>query len=126
AVEVACVDVDLDASIPGRNQVATLVQPLALGERPQLLKVPRLELGLRLVAGEPRAALGGQEQPVVLAAQPDLLLRPDRQVALVDLLGRALVELRWVRDQKLALDLHYEHRRLPTTQQGGSRASGLR
>ena len=59
-------------------------------------------------AREARAALRGQEELIALAAEPDLAVGADRQVALLDLVRIGPLEVGRLSHEELALDLHLD------------------
>src|SRR3954451_15838672 len=125
ALQVAAVDVQLDLQIAERKDVPALPQPPALGQGPELIEALAAEIDLRLLPRETGAALRGEQQPVALAANPDLALVADRQVSLLDLISRRPAELRGRGHQELPLDLHadtVDSRLDPTGGLAGKRA----
>ena len=89
-----------------RNDVAALLEPPPLGQRPELVEAGAVQLNLGLLPREPRAALRGEQQPIALAANPHFAFGADRQVTLFDLIGLHPAEIRRRVHQELALDLH--------------------
>src|SRR5512132_3161429 len=125
-LEIPLVEVELEFALAVRNEVAALAQTAALGERPELVKVLAVQLHLRLLSREARSALCGEQPVVCLAAKPDLAVRTECEIPLLDLIPLGPVQIGRIRHQELSLDLHTNTVDWEPTRQGGSRASGLR
>jgi hypothetical protein len=68
--------VHFDLQFPERNDVAALLEPPALGQCPKLVEAGLVELNLGFLPREARAALRGEQEPIALAADPDLPIGP--------------------------------------------------
>ena len=108
------VHVELDRqAVTERDPVAPLLDPAAVGQRPERREPPLVDFDLLLDAGLVAARLDGQERLVPVAPEPHLDGVGDRQISLLDLAGGVRVEtIRKLLDQELALGLDaVSHRR---------------
>jgi hypothetical protein len=74
--------------------VSALVQPPTLGHGPELIEALRVELHLRLLPGEARAALRGEDEILAAAAQAHLPVGANRQITLLDLIAGGPIQIR--------------------------------
>ena len=106
--QLALEHIDFDLARCTWSEVADLLHPSALGERPQGLELLGLERDLLLGPDPPRASLHGQRHLAVAAAKPDLgpSAALDREVALLDSRRLASADpVGFALESELALDL---------------------